>query len=213
MRVSSPTLPGRPVLVVDDDEGFCTLATCLLESAGYSVRRALTGQEALESAHSERPALVLLDVHLPDLSGYEVCRSLRKELGDDLPIMFVSGERTESFDRVAGLIIGADDYLVKPFAPDELLARVRRLIEQSLRAASTADSQASRGGVGLTRRELEVLGLLAEGLGPAEVGRRLDISRKTVGTHIEHIYRKLDVHTRAEAVARAYQQGLVPTAA
>ena len=60
--------------------------------------------------------------------------------------------------------------------------------------------------------ELEVLQLLAEGLGPAEVGRRLAISRKTVGTYIEHIYRKLDVHTRAEAVARAYRQGLVPIA-
>ena len=73
---------------------------------------------------------MILDVRLPDLSGYEVCRELRDRLGASVPVMFVSGERIESFDRVAGLLVGGDDYLVKPFELDELVARARRLVER-----------------------------------------------------------------------------------
>src|SRR5947199_241905 len=80
------------------------------------------------AARTARPAVVLLDISLPDVSGFEVCRELRDEFGDDLPIIFVSGERVEAVDRAVGLLLGADDYVVKPFDLDELLARVRRSI-------------------------------------------------------------------------------------
>ena len=145
----------------------------------------------------------MLDVRLPGLCGYEVCRQLRDEFGEALPILFVSGDRVEAIDRTAGLLVGADDYLVKPFDPDEFLARVRRLVSRA--AAPETNGHAHE----LTNREHEVLRLLADGLGPVEIARRLVITRKTVGHHVEHIYRKLGVQSRAQAVAAAYRRNLV----
>src|SRR2546426_9900164 len=98
---------------------------------GLDVTEARLGEEALEAAAAQRPAAVILDVCLADIDGFEVCRELRERCGEALPIVFVSGERLESHDRVAGLLIGADDYLVKPIDPDELIARLRRLLVQS----------------------------------------------------------------------------------
>ena len=100
-------------------------------------------------------------------------------------------------------MLGADDYLAKPVAPDELVARVRRHLQ---RAAALEPKPTS----GLTARETEVLTLLTRGLGPVEIGGELSISPKTVATHVEHIYSKLRVHTRAQAVAKALQLALVP---
>jgi DNA-binding response OmpR family regulator len=192
-----------PILIVDDDQASRRLLSKVLGQAGYTTREATSGEAALEAARGERPRLVLLEVRLPDLSGYEVCHELRKEFGDGLPIVFLSGERTESYDRVAGLMIGADDYLPKPFATDELLARVRAL----LRRASTTAVRAMP--AELTRREAEVLALLTDGLEQAEIAERLSISPKTVATHIEHILEKLGVRSRAQAVAVAYRTGLI----
>jgi DNA-binding NarL/FixJ family response regulator len=141
-------------------------------------------------------------VRLDDLSGYEVCTRLREAHGEALPIVFVSGDRTASFDRVAGLLMGADDYLAKPIAPDELVARVRRHLRRGHAASGNGVS-------GLTTREREVLNLLAAGLGPVEIGGQLSISPKTVATHVEHIYGKLGVHTRAQAVTSAFRLALV----
>jgi len=188
-----------PVLVVDDDEGFRELIVTVLGHVGYPLREASTGEEALEAARREPPRLVVLDVRLPGIPGYEVCRRLRDEFGNALPIIFVSGERTQSYDRVAGFLVGGDDYLVKPFALDDFVARVRRHVE---RGQSTAVSKHS-----LTPRELEVLYLMAEGLGTNEIAGRLYITRKTVATHVEHIFRKLGVHSRTQAVSVAYRHG------
>jgi DNA-binding NarL/FixJ family response regulator len=118
-------------------------------------------------------------------------------------VLFLSGARTESYDRVAGLMVGADDYVVKPYAADELLARVRALVRRSNPERPLAEAR-------LTPRELEVLRLLAEGCSPADIAVRLFISGKTVGTHIEHILSKLGVKSRVQAVAVAYRDGLVP---
>src|SRR5205814_5427055 len=146
------------------------------------------------------PAAAIVDVNLGGgQSGYEISRELRDLFGD-LPVVFVSGERTESFDRVAGLLLGAADYIVKPFEPDELVARVRRLVvpEEPRRSAST-----------LTARERDVLRLLADGLDQRRIATELFLSPKTVATHIQHILGKLGVHSRAQAVALAHREGLV----
>src|SRR5215218_5490099 len=120
---------GASILVVDDDDAVLALLTALLERQGYRVHQASSGEGALSSARAERPNLVLLDVELPHMSGYEVCRQLREDFGESLPIVFVSGARAEPYDRAVGIRLGADDYIVKPFAPDELVARVDRLID------------------------------------------------------------------------------------
>ncbi len=190
------------VLVVDDDENLRELVTSLLERAGYATLGFESG-EAILAFPMGRPALVILDVRLPGLSGYEVCRELKDMFGSSLPVLLISGVRTEAFDRAGGLLIGADDYMVKPLDPDELLARVRRHLPPPGRG-----SDAHAGAELLTPRELEVLGLLADGLDQGEIAERLVISPKTVATHIQHILVKLGVHSRAQAVAAAHRHGL-----
>jgi DNA-binding NarL/FixJ family response regulator len=195
----------KAVLVVDDDRDHCLLVRQLLRPLGYEIRIAATAEEALAAVRRDAPAVVLLDVHLPGISGYEVCRQIRDEFGDRIAIIFVSGKRKEDFDRTAGLLLGADDYIVKPFAAGELIARVRRAVD---RAASTPAGAAA----GLTKRELDVLRLLADGLGQEQIARVLFITSKTVATHIQHILGKLGLHSRAEAVAFAHRHNLFPSA-
>jgi DNA-binding NarL/FixJ family response regulator len=190
------------VLVVDDDVNLRELVMSLLDRAGYSTLGFESGEDVLTAA-VERPALVILDVRLPGLSGYEVCRELKDTFGSSLPVLLVSAVRIEAFDRAAGLLIGADDYMVKPLDPDELIARVRRHLAPQTRA-----SAAPPGVRLLTPRELEVLRLLAEGMDQREIAERLVISSKTVATHIQHILVKLGVHSRAQAVAAAHRYGL-----
>jgi DNA-binding NarL/FixJ family response regulator len=194
-----------PVLIVDADDADRAELAQLFEAAGYLVTQAATGEEALDAAREEMPSAVVLEVPLGAFSGYEVCRTLRRTFGDELPIIFLSGSRTESYDRVAGLLVGADDYLVKPYAGDELLARLRRLLRRSHPLSNGATAN-------LTKREREILGLLAEGLQQDAIAERLFISPKTVGTHIEHILSKLNVRSRAQAVALAYRDELVDVA-
>jgi DNA-binding NarL/FixJ family response regulator len=190
------------VLVVDDDEGFCTFLSSLLEGAGMEALSALSVEEAAALARERRPDAAIIDVVMPGRGGYGLCRELREEHGHALPVIFVSGERAEPMDRAAGILVGADDYLTKPVHPDELLARLRRLLDRIHGTARPAPTE-------LSKREVEVLQLVAEGWPPAEVARRLFISRKTVSSHIQRIFVKLDVHTRAQAVAVAYEAGLI----
>jgi DNA-binding NarL/FixJ family response regulator len=195
-----PSRPSGPVLVVDPDEAVRQMVTDALGHVGYPTREASSGEDALAQVRDEPPGMVILEVSLPGTCGYEVCRALRQEFGDMLPIVFISGERTKSFDKVAGFLVGGDDYLVKPFALDEFVARVRRLVERS--------SPLGQGAATLTRREVEVLGLLAEGMSQTEIAHRLFVTPKTAGTHTERIFKKLGVHSRAQAIALVFREGL-----
>ncbi len=200
--------PSGPILVVDDDADFRAYVVVLLSRAGFpATLDSATGEEALAAARAERPALVLLDVFLPDINGFEVCRTLRDEFGDDLPIIFISGERVEPADRAVGLLVGGDDYLVKPVDRDEFLARVRRALVRSRREPA-GRSTTSRS-PDLTKRELEVLEQLAHGQTQAQIAAGLVISPKTVASHLQRILAKLGVHSRAQAVAVAYQSGAI----
>jgi DNA-binding NarL/FixJ family response regulator len=193
------------ILIVDDDPSLRRLVATLLERAGYETVEAGSGEEGLELARQHSPRLVLLDINLPGTSGYAVCHELRQSLGQQFPIIFLSGERTESFDRVAGLLIGADDYVTKPFDSDELIARVSRMLDrldQQRPQAPDADLY------GLTPRECEVLGLLVDGLSQPEIAERLYLSPKTVGTHIQRIMGKMGVKSRTQAVAVAAREGV-----
>ena len=201
------TISSGHILIVDDDAGFRAYLRALLERAGYATSEAATGDDGVRVCLERQPDAVLLDVNIPGKNGYAVCSELRNRFGDQLGILFVSGARTESFDRVGGLLLGADDYIVKPFDPDELLARVRRFARRRPRAARR--SPAPMPDLGLTFREQEVLRLLVRGLRQAEIASELFISPKTVATHIQRILSKLNVNSRAQAVAVAVRRGLV----
>lgn len=193
------------ILVVDDDLRFRDFVRELLERAGYRVLALGDGSAALDAAAEARPTAVVLDVNLPGLNGYEVCQRLREQLDPGLGIIFMSGERTESFDRTAGLLLGADDYLSKPFDPSELVARIRRFSRRRDPGEDPPTPGPSRLEL-LTAREREVLWLLADGVAPDDIAEQLVISPKTVATHIQHVLAKLGVGTRVQAVAFALHE-------
>jgi DNA-binding NarL/FixJ family response regulator len=195
------------VLIADPDVESRERLAGVLRTAGFRVLEVTDGAEAIARARECWPVAAILEIPLGTVSGYEVCRTLKADLGGDLGVIFFSGARTEPYDRVAGLLIGADDYVTKPSSPDEVLARLRIVIGRARPAPGAAGSR-------LTRREHEVLNLLGEGLRCTEIAQRLVISPKTVATHTENIRRKLGVTSRAEAIAVAYRdQLLVPPAA
>ena len=107
----------RVVVVGDADAKARALTARLVERLGFEACEAATGEEALELVRAVRPAAVLLDVALPGISGYQVCQMLRGEYGAELPILLLSEDRTEPHDLAAGLLLGADDYIAKPFEP------------------------------------------------------------------------------------------------
>jgi DNA-binding NarL/FixJ family response regulator len=189
-----------PILIVDDDAPMRALVAAIVEEAGYTTLCVECGEAALLAASRSPISAALLDVNLVGLSGYEVCHELRRRYGVGLPIIFISGERTESFDRAAGMLLGADDYLTKPFAPAELVGCVNAAIERTR-------AEGRRGP--LTVREHEVLELLASGLAQGAIAAQLEISPRTVATHIERILAKLGARSRAQAVALAYRDALV----
>jgi DNA-binding NarL/FixJ family response regulator len=192
------------VLVADGDSAARKLAVKALGRVGFRVRGFASGEEAFAAAAEEPPALVLFELELPDMSGYELCRALRQDHGDGLPLFLMSGDRTDSMDRVAGLLIGADDYIVKPFNVDELVARVRRFVDRRTRTRYGAPPA----GMDVTPRELEVLRLLGEGNDQNEIAHELSISPKTVATHIQRLLTKFGARSRAQLVALAYRAGV-----
>jgi DNA-binding NarL/FixJ family response regulator len=190
------------VLIADPDVEARECLAHVLRAGGFRVIEVADGAEAIEQARACGPVAVILEIPLGTVSGYEVCRTLKSDLGAGLAVIFLSGARTESYDRVAGLLLGADDYLTKPYAAGELLARLTNLIRRS-RARTVGVTRR------LTKRELEVLELLGDGLRHDAIARRLFISPKTVATHVEHILRKLDARNRAEAIAIAYREEIL----
>src|SRR5205807_9866648 len=110
----------RRVVVADADARARALAARLVELLGFEAYEASTGDAALELARAGRPAAVLLDVALPGISGYQLCQMLRADYGPDLPILLLSKDRTEPHDLAAGLLLGADDCIAKPYEPSEL---------------------------------------------------------------------------------------------
>jgi DNA-binding NarL/FixJ family response regulator len=193
---------GETVLIADADEQSRSQLADLLSSAGYAVVETDRGDEALALAQSVNPSAVILEIPLSGLCGYEICRVLKSEPNFEAPVLFVSGTRTEPYDRIAGLLLRADDYIVAPYAAGELLARLTNLISRT-----RARDPGSRWR--LTNREREILNLMGEGLRHGDIARRLFISPKTVATHVEHILRKLGVRSSREAVSVAYRERII----
>ena len=122
-------MAGEKLLLVDDEENLRSMLTAALRHHGYDVVAVADGREALEAVPSVRPDLVVLDVMLPDVDGFEVCRRLRAD-GDHTPVLFLTA-RDGTEDKVRGLTLGGDDYLVKPFSLEELVARTQALLRRS----------------------------------------------------------------------------------
>jgi two-component system phosphate regulon response regulator PhoB len=139
--------PVTEILVVEDEPDILRLVVHHLEREGFRCRTAATGPDAVQADRAHRPDLVVLDVMLPGLDGFEVCRRLRADPGTaGVPIIMLTA-KSEEVDRVVGLELGADDYVVKPFSPKELVARVRAVLRR-LRPAAPAE-RLTAGGITL----------------------------------------------------------------
>jgi two-component system KDP operon response regulator KdpE len=190
------------ILLVDDELSIQRAMAPLLRSRGYGVTLAGTGREALDLFARERPDLLILDLGLPDINGIEVCRKVR-ELADT-PILILSA-RGEEKDKVAALDQGADDYMTKPFGPEELMARVRATLRRSLGRETVLHGQLTRGGltidfdrhrvqrgddeIRLTPKEFELLTLLVTHAGRVLTHRSIlkSIWGSPAGDQPEHL--------------------------
>jgi DNA-binding response OmpR family regulator len=195
------------VLVVDDEVKIVRTVRAYLEQAGFTVVTANDGQTALSAFRHERPGLVVLDLGLPGIDGLDVTRAIRRE--SDVPIIMLTA-RVEESDKLVGLELGADDYVVKPFSPRELVARVRSIlrrvegqrdatpapitvgnlvIDPVRRSARVGDSH-----VELTTTEFDLLWALAES--PGRVFSRLELLDRVQGYAYEGYERTIDVHIK-----------------
>lgn len=192
------------ILVVDDERNIIELARLYLENEGYRVESASDGGVALDKVRTLNPALVILDLMLPVIDGWEVCRRLHAEC--DIPILMLTA-RSDDVDKIVGLELGADDYLTKPFNPRELVARVKAILRRRERGTTTSkvlsignltidpekrevevDGQA----IGLRTREFDLLYVLTEN--PSMVFSREQLLNKVWGFDFYGETRTVDVH-------------------
>jgi len=204
------------VLVVDDEVDLIESVAFNLEREGYTVRRAMTGADAVARAsESPLPALVLLDLQLPDFSGTEVCRRLRENARTrNIPIVMLTA-KGEEVDRIVGLEVGADDYVVKPFSVRELMLRVRAVLRRTQEPTAGVEEVVfgelrlepaahrvwvSEQETTLTALEFKLLEVLLAGRGRVQTRERLldvvwnmpsDLSTRTVDTHVKRLRQKL----------------------
>lgn len=146
------------ILVVDDDKNICELLRLYLEKEGYNVLIANEGEEAIAKFNAAKPDLILLDIMLPTLDGWQVCREIRKT--SNVPIIMLTA-KGETFDKVLGLELGADDYVVKPFDTKEVIARVKAVLRRtgnSVPATEAKEVNYDKLSVNMTRYELKVDG-------------------------------------------------------
>ena len=203
-------MPNPKILVVEDEENIREAVVYSLSQEGFDVYSANDGEEGLNKAKSLNPDLVLLDVMLPKLDGFEVCRMIRKDL--DLPVFMLSA-KGEEIDRVVGLELGADDYITKPFSMRELVVRIRNMLKRSSNLLSSTlsddeliiignlsiDTKSHRvkidnQEINLKPREFELLYLLASNQGKAL--SRHQILEKLWGHQYIGDIRTVDVHVR-----------------
>ncbi len=142
-----------PILIVEDDKKTASLLSLYLEREGFETVVAYDGQQALELARRHNPIFVILDLMLPRVDGWEVCRQLRQS--SDVPILILSA-REEEVDRVSGLTLGADDYVVKPFSPRELVARVKAILRRGRLATDKGNRPLSFRGLVLNQEKRKV---------------------------------------------------------
>jgi DNA-binding response OmpR family regulator len=142
-----------PILIVEDDKKTASLVALYLEREGFQTVIADDGQQALELAQRHNPIFVILDLMLPLIDGWEVCRQLRQS--SDVPILILSA-REEEVDRVSGLTLGADDYVVKPFSPREVVARVKAILRRGRLGTTKNKKPLSYGGLVLDQEKRKV---------------------------------------------------------
>jgi len=196
----------KKVLVVDDEPQIVKVLKAYLENGGYQVLTALDGKTALATFRQESPDFIILDLNLPGMDGMEVCQVIRDE--SDVPILMLTA-RVQEADKLTGLDLGADDYVIKPFSPREVVARVRNILRRTKGETDTQEQiqvgdlridlgehrvMAAERQVDLTPTEFDILTVLARQ--PKRVFSRLQIMELAQGSILEGYERSIDVHIK-----------------
>lgn len=214
------------ILIVDDELDCQTILAMYLESQGYQIECANSGVQALSIFERNPPALVISDVMMPQMDGFEFCRRLRgTRLGQLVPFIFLSGQG-ELESKVEGHAIGGDDYLVKPFQPEEILAKIKAQLERShrihaeivrlLQYSAALESVQVKAAIApppplpLTPAEERVFWEVIQGYTNKQISDRLFISHRTVQAHLSSIFSKLEIENRSQLVRFAMERGYKP---
>lgn len=202
------TNAGKPkkLLLIDDDPNLILLVKDYLEFRGYEVVTAENGREALEVLEQQTPDMIICDVMMPEMDGYSLVSTIRSDPKTSwIPVLFLSA-KGQSQDRVKGLNIGADVYMVKPFEPEELVAQVESSLKQASRLIQHKDSKGGESSpkmqvpfdVELTPTELRVVQFVARGMANREIAGELNVSQRTIESHVSNMLGKTGLHNRTE---------------
>jgi DNA-binding NarL/FixJ family response regulator len=206
----------RRLLLIDDDPNLILLVKDYLEFRGYEVITAENGREALEVLEQDVPDMIICDVMMPEMDGYSLVSAIRSDPKTSwIPVLFLSA-KGQSQDRVKGLNIGADVYMVKPFEPEELVAQVESSLKQASRLIQHKDA---KGGdstpkiqvpfdVELTPTELRVVQFVARGMANREIAEELNVSQRTIESHVSNMLGKTGLHNRTELARWAIENSM-----
>jgi len=205
----------KRLLLIDDDPNLILLVKDYLEFRGYEVVTAENGQEALEVLDQETPDMIICDVMMPQMDGYSLVEHVRKNPRTSwIPVLFLSA-KGQSQDRVKGLNTGADVYMVKPFEPEELVAQVEsslkqasRLIQRQEKTSDTAPRIQVPFDVELTPTELRVVQYVARGMANREIAEELNVSQRTIESHVSNMLGKTGLHNRTELARWAIENSM-----
>lgn len=195
----------KRLLLIDDDPNLILLVKDYLEFRGYEVVTAENGREALEVLENDIPDMIICDVMMPEMDGYTFVSNVRQDDRTSwIPVLFLSA-KGQSQDRVKGLNVGADVYMVKPFEPEELVAQVEASLKQAFRKKQQPNDGSDNESkiqvpfdVHLTQTEMKVVQFVARGLANKDIADELNVSQRTVESHVSNMLGKTGLHNRTE---------------
>jgi DNA-binding NarL/FixJ family response regulator len=194
----------KRLLLIDDDPNLILLVRDYLEFRGYEVLTADNGKEALHLLSLNLPDMIVCDIMMPEMDGYALIENVRQDPRTSwIPVLFLSA-RGQSQDRIKGLNLGADVYMVKPFEPEELVAQVESSLKQTNRLLLHTDGSEDNSSiqvpasVELTPTELKVVQLVARGLANREIAIQMNVSQRTIESHVSNMLGKTGLSNRTE---------------
>jgi DNA-binding NarL/FixJ family response regulator len=195
----------KRLLLIDDDPNLILLVKDYLEFRGYEVLTADNGKEALHLLSQNLPDMIICDIMMPEMDGYALIENVRQDQRTSwIPVLFLSA-RGQSQDRIKGLNLGADVYMVKPFEPEELVAQVESSLKQTNRLLLHSDGLGDENSqiqvpatVELTPTELKVVQLVARGLANREIALQMNVSQRTIESHVSNMLGKTGLSNRTE---------------
>jgi DNA-binding NarL/FixJ family response regulator len=201
----------KRLLLIDDDPNLILLVKDYLEFRGYEVITADNGKEALHLLSQDLPDMIICDIMMPEMDGYGLIEHIRQDRRTNwIPVLFLSA-KGQSQDRIKGLNLGADVYMVKPFEPEELVAQVESSLKQTNRLIEHTEGMSDDrapiqvpASVELTPTELKVVQLVARGLANRDIAIQMNVSQRTIESHVSNMLGKTGLNNRTELARWAW---------